>query len=300
LVVGDLADLTTTYCMWTARRLGVEVIECPESQLGETWDFWADGRGSGGLSAGGRELGFPQISGAIVRFSPVPEAPSLGLTDVSEAVLIAERRAGIEQFLDTAPFPVANRPSSGRSNGSKPLQMRLLASLGLRVPGWVVTNERHIAEEFMGMLGSGAIYKSVSGLRSHVRRADQEFIERIGDLTPVVLQEYVDGCDVRVHVVGERCFGTKVASAEIDYRFDDTGARFSEAPVPEEIQRLSRKAAAAEQLTLAGLDFRVTPTGEWFCLEMNPVPTFLPYEAETGAPIAEALVRRLTNDHGRP
>jgi len=41
---------------------------------------------------------------------------------------------------------------------------------------------------------------------------------------------------------------------------------------------------------VAGFDFRVTPDGDWYCLEMNPVPTFLPYEMATSQRIGEAIL----------
>ncbi|HSG47001.1 MAG TPA: hypothetical protein VLA43_04200, partial [Longimicrobiales bacterium] len=30
--------------------------------------------------------------------------------------------------------------------------------------------------------------------------------------------------------------------------------------------------------------------GAWWCLESNPVPTFLPYEVQAGLPIADAVL----------
>ena len=46
-------------------------------------------------------------------------------------------------------------------------------------------------------------------------------------------------------------------------------------------------------LTLAGFDFRVTKDGRWYCLEVNPMPTFLPYETATGQPIGNAVLDAL-------
>lgn len=51
--------------------------------------------------------------------------------------------------------------------------------------------------------------------------------------------------------------------------------------------------ARAEGLLVAGYDFRVTDDDCWYCLEMNPVPTFLPYEMETVQPIAEAILDQM-------
>ena len=48
--------------------------------------------------------------------------------------------------------------------------------------------------------------------------------------------------------------------------------------------------ALADHLTIAGFDFRVDDEGQWYCLEVNPVPTFLPYEMATGQAIGSALL----------
>jgi D-alanine-D-alanine ligase-like ATP-grasp enzyme len=52
--------------------------------------------------------------------------------------------------------------------------------------------------------------------------------------------------------------------------------------------------AEAAGLVLAGFDFRRTPSGQYRCLEMNPVPSFLPYEFASGLPIGAAVVDALT------
>src|SRR5262245_38888859 len=38
--------------------------------------------------------------------------------------------------------------------------------------------------------------------------------------SPVQLQAWVDGFDVRVHVVGKQAFATRVESTSVDYRYD--------------------------------------------------------------------------------
>jgi hypothetical protein len=42
-------------------------------------------------------------------------------------------------------------------------------------------------------------------------------------------------------------------------------------------------------LSIAGIDLRRTPAGEWFCFEVNPSPAFSYYEQVTGQPIGQAL-----------
>jgi D-alanine-D-alanine ligase-like ATP-grasp enzyme len=63
--------------------------------------------------------------------------------------------------------------------------------------------------------------------------------------------------------------------------------------IPDEIAQRCVQVAQDEDLLLAGFDFRVDPSGRWHCLEVNPVPTFLPYEMSTGQPIGAAVVDAL-------
>ena len=54
-----------------------------------------------------------------------------------------------------------------------------------------------------------------------------------------------------------------------------------------------------DRLSLSGFDFRRTDDDVWWCLEMNPVPTFLPYEASTGHPIGDAILDFIGEIPGR-
>jgi glutathione synthase/RimK-type ligase-like ATP-grasp enzyme len=90
-------------------------------------------------------------------------------------------------------------------------------------------------------------------------------------------------------VVDGACFATEVTGLGTDYRFDGSTA-YRECAVPSEIAELCSAVAAREGLLLAGFDFRVDSRGTRYCLEVNPMPSFIAYEWATGQPIAEALV----------
>jgi hypothetical protein len=65
------------------------------------------------------------------------------------------------------------------------------------------------------------VYKSTSGARSIVEEVDAAALARLDDIRwcRVQFQAYVEGVDVRVHVVGHRVFATRVASDAADYRY---------------------------------------------------------------------------------
>ena len=226
-----------------------------------------------------------------------PLPPELAAAVDLSPVYAIERRYALHWLLDSAPFPVVNRPSRGRSNGSKPFQMALLTQAGFTVPPWLVTNHARAALSFLEAAPSGAVYKATSGLRSQVRLVDDPLLERLARGTsPVVLQHFVPGDDVRVHVVGTRTFATVVSATGIDYRFSDAEAHYEPTQAPDDVVALCLSFAETEGLDLAGFDFRRDAAGVWWCLEANPVPTFLPYEAGSGHAIGDAILDLMAPD----
>src|SRR5215204_2663449 len=111
-VTGDTDDLSAVYVAWAARRAGHDVLVIDEE------------------------------AGVFARFHPDPRLPcALELEPPAADAFRVERRAALHQLLRRIPCAVANRPCAGRSNGSKPLQMRMLEAAGFRVPDWIVAND---------------------------------------------------------------------------------------------------------------------------------------------------------------
>lgn len=187
---------------------------------------------------------------------------------------------------------VVNRPAAGMPNAAKPYQLGLIEAAGIDVPPTLVTSDPDAARAFVRRHGR-VIYKSISGVRSIVAslQVDDPRLDTLGH-GPVQLQRWVPGTDVRVHVVGRRCFATAIESDADDYRYaarSGQAARLSATRIPPALGR--RLVALAQQLGLrvAGIDLRHTPDGRWVCFEVNPSPGFSFYEDATGQPIADAI-----------
>ncbi len=292
-LIGDADDLSSTYVGWLAEQRGVEVLTLREDRFGFDWTFEAGASEPACIATrGGREPLDP--TGIFVRLNPDPAVePALGLDPPSAAVYQHERRAAIHFLLESIDCRVVNRPSGGRSNASKPLQMGRLQAAGFLVPDWIAANDAGATDRFAARTGE-TVVKSCSGLRSHVRRRDSSTAEQIRRGTaPLLTQKMIAGFDARVHVIGSAVYTTAVRADAVDYRFDGGGAAFSAIDAPPSLAARCVAFAAAEGLLLAGFDFRVDRRGTWWCLEMNPVPTFLPYEAGSGHPIGHAIVNLL-------
>ncbi len=201
------------------------------------------------------------------------------------------------RWSELTPALVINRPSAMASNNSKPYQVSLISSLGFSIPDTLVTTDVQVALDFWAE-HSTVIYKSVSSVRSVVSRLSPKQHPFLEDIThcPTQFQEYIEGIDYRVHVVGEEIFATEICSTADDYRYaGKQGATITLRPyhLPDEIVDRCRTVTTALQLSVAGIDLRRTPADKWYCFEVNPSPGFTFYQEATGQRISEAIARLL-------
>lgn len=108
------------------------------------------------------------------------------------------------------------------------------------------------------------------------------------------LQEYVEGADYRVHVIGTEAFVTRLESADADYR---CSAFLHTAPVVARPARLTAEVVdrcvvttRGLGLVVSGIDFKESVDGRLVALELNPYPQLTFYEDRSGQPITRAVV----------
>jgi len=200
----------------------------------------------------------------------------------------------IAALLNNLPCKVANRPAAGMCNRSKPFQALQIRECGFRIPETLVTNDPAAAKQFCERYDGKVIFKSISGVKSIVRKPSAEYLKRLPLLRngPTQFQAFIAGDDIRVHVVGDQCFATRIQCASVDYRFAwQEGIPLQMKPttlsaeVTSKCLRLSQKLG----LTFAGIDLKEGPVGEPYCLEVNTVPGFSFYERATRQSISAAL-----------
>ncbi len=204
------------------------------------------------------------------------------------------------QWIDIAPARVVNSTDAMASNGSKPYQAQLIRQAGFRIPDTLITNEPCLVQEFKELHGR-IIYKSISGTRSIVQTLEDEDLARLENIRwcPTQFQEFVQGTNLRVHVVGEEVLATAILSDVTDYRYarQQTGeaAELVEAKLSDEWAAKCILLSKLLDLPFCGIDLKITPEGEVFCFEVNPSPAFSYYELNTGQPISAALARLLAD-----
>ena len=192
---------------------------------------------------------------------------------------------------------VVNKPSAMASNNSKSYQSNLIRSSGMDIPDTLVTTDEKAVLEFWDKHRK-IIYKSLSGFRSIVSQLKPEDKGRLNKLSscPTQFQEYIEGIDYRVHVVGEDLFISKIVSNADDYRYawkQGYGVHVSSCTIPGEISERCIRLVRSLHLHLAGIDLRCTPDGRWYCFEVNPSPGFTFYQERTGQAISDSIAHFL-------
>lgn len=200
------------------------------------------------------------------------------------------------RWCETHQDRVANRSRAMASNASKPYQAQLIRNF-FPVPETLVTNVEADVLAFWRE-HKRIIYKSTSGMRSIVQEFSEKDAARLEhlDCCPVQFQRFIEGQDVRVHVVGTTTFGTLVESSAVDYRYghrDGHQATLSAVEIPGEVSTSCVALTRALGMEFTGIDLRMAADGEWYCFEVNPSPAYSYYQENTGQPIADVLVQYL-------
>lgn len=213
---------------------------------------------------------------------------------VSRSRLLHE---ALSEWIELADCRVLNRARAMASNGSKPYQAQIIVRSGLLVPLTLVTNDPAQAEAFARLHGR-VIYKSVSSIRSIVCELKPDDFARLDNVRhlPTQFQAFIPGTNIRVHVVGEHLFATRVETESVDYRYADRDGmevKMHPTELPSEVHRACLDLSKSLELPLCGIDLKVTPDSEWYCFEVNPSPAYSYYEQHTGQRISRAIASYL-------
>jgi glutathione synthase/RimK-type ligase-like ATP-grasp enzyme len=192
----------------------------------------------------------------------------------------------------------------------KPYQWAVAREVGLRVPRTLVTNRPEAARAFVEEVGIGrtvfkAFLASLECWRETrlVGSADLEKIDLVR-YAPVIFQQYIEGVDLRITVVGEEVFAAEIDARNTSYP-TDMRMVIGEAPLravelPPKVHKAILKLQRRLGLHYGAIDVRRTPDGEYIFLEVNPAGQWLFVEQRTGLPITRAVADFLAGLEDRP
>ncbi len=206
--------------------------------------------------------------------------------------------------LESRGTPIVNSPRALEAAIDKYLSLARLAAAGLPVPRTRVVQDVAAAEEAFRELGGDCVLKPLFGSRGRGLERLTHPRQLTGPLAPeggvAYLQEFVPhgGWDVRILVVGARCFSMRRVAPPGDWRTNvSLGGRPEPFSPPGDWLDLAVRAAAVLETEIAGVDLVPAADGRALILEVNAVPAWRGLETATGLDLADAVAGHLEHVH---
>jgi glutathione synthase/RimK-type ligase-like ATP-grasp enzyme len=198
-----------------------------------------------------------------------------------------------------------NHPDDNRRAEFKQEQLLRARGLGLEVPETMVTNSGEDARAFASSLSGGVICKPLRlGRLMHegeeklflTSRVGPDQLERFPESGETyLLQGLIDKRDdIRVTVIGQRCFAVAIDSQDdpdsvVDWRQGGTNLDHAVHRLPEEISQLCLELCRSYDLQFGAIDLALRPDGGYTFFEVNPNGQWAWIEQLTGLPLSDAL-----------
>jgi glutathione synthase/RimK-type ligase-like ATP-grasp enzyme len=196
----------------------------------------------------------------------------------------------------------------------KAYQLQTAASVGLKIPDTLITNNPEDAISFWHECGGRMIYKpfrfpareiegKFHGVYTNLVTLDQ-LRERQNSIAeaPCIFQRYVEKrVELRVTVVGTKCFAAEIHSqrserSRLDWRrYDFANVSYNEVELPVGLQEKLSDFMSCTGLVFGCFDLIHSPDGEFVFLEVNQSGQWYWIEALTHMPILDAFVSLLTS-----
>lgn len=201
---------------------------------------------------------------------------------------------GFSSWLEHIPGIVVNRPGGHSHNFAKPLHEYFLISKGFQVPESLTTSNREHLIDFVKR--GRAIIKSVSAQRVNTRLIDIRGLRTFNkERGPIHVQRFIEGHDIRAHVVGSKVHSEIIRSQAVDYRNTTLERSYSSYQLPKALERRLIDIGSLLGLLFVGWDFKLDRDGQYWCLEVNPMPGYDSYDKRLGGSISESLIFLLKN-----
>lgn len=248
--------------------------------------------------------GLLTISGKKIKFSDIRSvfwstitAVGIPLSKNEESYRMAQLDAMsvLRTFLLEQDILWANSWEAYQFHIVKPRQLALASSIGANIPATIIGNDSNGVIKFAGV-HKKAIYKPVYG-GAHTAFLTKDMLERerlnrVLSISPVTIQQYIPGTNVRSYVIGEQVFSAELKSDNVDFRQEESLEHIV-LNLPEEINRLAINITRQFGMKWTAIDWRHDEQGNFYFLEANPSPMFVHFEKMTGLPITERLVQLL-------
>jgi glutathione synthase/RimK-type ligase-like ATP-grasp enzyme len=224
----------------------------------------------------------------------MPQIPDLKNSQM-QAIAHNDTMSVLRTLLQVKPDRWVNSWMAYQFHKEKALQLSKVKQIGVLIPATLISNDPGKIIEF-SRLQAKAIFKPVCG-GSHTQlvtpaHLDPERLNAVLKLSPITIQAYISGTNIRSYVIGDSVYSAEIRSHAVDFRTDES-AELIPVEIPEYVHQQCLAIRHALMLQWTAIDWRLQPTGEYIFLEANPSPMFIHFENQTGFPIAQELVRLL-------
>ena len=287
--MGLAVDETLAQLMLTAvgRSLEVQFVDLSKAVLGK-WRFSFNSGVSAEVHYGGNTLLLSPDDSYFCRVVDLSGEPEFASHAQKWLAFIAT----LNRWLEAATGRVVNKPMHCLHNGSKPLHEAVLQSMGFRVPASIASCDLSRLLDFVR--AGPTVSKPICGERADCVSVNDKDLETfVPQNGPIHLQRFVAGVNVRIHVIGEHVVGQRVQVDGTDYRKLMAIREMKVFDVPVELRRHLVAATMQLGLAFAGWDFIIDHLGDYWCLEANPMPGYLPYDLICEGAITMQVLRYL-------
>ncbi|MBD2777891.1 MvdC/MvdD family ATP grasp protein [Iningainema tapete] len=295
LILGDSSDAHAAHVKDYLTQAGATVDYLDTSMFPTQLRMsWQPNTQVGSIKLSSRQLEFQDIHSVFWRSFAGVGVPHL---EDSHQLQIAfnDSMSTVRTLMKACPCRWVNSWEAYQFHKEKPLQLHACQRIGVKIPETLITNDPEQVIRF-AKSHERVIFKPVYGgahtqilTESHL---DPHRLNLALSLSPVTIQEYIGGTNIRSYVIGNSVYSAEICSNFLDFR-EDLNAKLIPHELPKQIQQQCRDITQALYLEWTAIDWRLTPWGEYVFLEANPSPMFLHFEQQTGFPITEKLVQLL-------
>ena len=221
----------------------------------------------------------------------------------------SETAQAVGGMLNSLPCIWVNPRAADDAAHHKPYQWTVAQEVGLKIPRTLVTSDPQAARRFIDKVGVGrTVFKAFLATMSawrETRLVEHDDLERLELVryAPVIFQEYIEGVDLRITIVGNSVFAAEIdaqkTSYPVDMRMVVGESVLRPVKLPREIQQGLLKLQRRLGLSYGAIDMRRTKNGEYIFFEVNPAGQWLFVEQLVGLPISQAVADMLTKLHDR-
>ncbi len=232
---------------------------------------------------------------------------------------VRESREALMGFMDGLHHAIwVNDLGKATQAENKLYQLRVAASVGLRAPRTLVTNQPGHARDFYRDVDGAMVTKLLTALSVGMTQAPATVYtsnvqeEDLADLaqlrhSPMMFQERIPkATELRVAYVAGHVFvgaidASRSAGGQTDWRrATPEECQWQQADLPEDVIQCLVELMNRLGLVYGAIDLIRTPKGEHVFLEVNPAGEWGMLERDLDYPISEAIADALLNRKGTP